>query len=107
MALREAFIMPPACGRYLTCAGHGARAKGGKRSHRDQTEGHFDGTGTSIVVGASNIELDSDATADLVVDADNAANLSVLNNAITVVDVATPTYNSSVVKAQLTLDPMS
>jgi hypothetical protein len=56
----------------------------------------FAATGNSIGSGGGDIELDTDNAADLVVDATNAANLSALNNGISVSEVATPTYNSAV-----------
>lgn len=63
---------------------------------RDGNKVCFAATGTSISSGSGNIELDTAAMADLVVDATSAANLSTLNNSIPVVEAATPTYNSAV-----------
>nr|WP_240451355.1 cadherin-like domain-containing protein [Wenzhouxiangella sp. XN201] len=63
---------------------------------RDGNNACFGATGNSIGAGGGSIELDTDAAANLVVDADSAANLSALNNGINVNEVATPTYNSGV-----------
>jgi len=63
---------------------------------RDGNDVCFAATDNSNGGGNGDIELDSDAAVDLVVDATSATNLSALNNGIAVNEIAPVTYNSAV-----------